>query len=725
LRASDPTEPAAPVTAWPTAAVLGLSFAALLALAALGAAFVVGRWSASDEAARAEQALAQRVERDAAEIGELFDRALELLAGVVAHDEWHAAFADAEQRAPVAAAVARVWPSAPAMAWIDGRGRVVIGGGDLRAGDDAAGRRWFDAASRGPLLSDEGGVLRVAAPVHDAARRTAGVLSVTVACDTVAKSLREPAAPAREPWALVNRQSQVLCAQDDFDPALAQTVPRSGPEWMRVPGRGEVLLAAHRLTGSPPLDAQGWRVVVTLSAQAALPHGAQRVWRVFMAAGLVALLVLPLVWLLARRLARPLRELARALDQAREQFEYDPRRIPVRGTREAVSVGQAARAMLGQIAAQQAVVDDSATGYRELFALHPLPMWVVDEQSLRFLEVNQAAASRYGWRRDEFLAMTLLDIQAPEARDAVAESLAATRDQEHHAAVWPHRLRSGETVDAECVSRQLRWGGRAARIMAVADVTSQRRASVQLHRQRRELSELARRLMAAEEAERRELAQVLHDRFVPTLYGAKLSLEALRARAASVPTVEALRAELARVLPPLLQALDASIAETRSLMTDLRPPLLVEQGLAQALEHEVERHRRTLGIALAFVHRGVAAEEAAAQTATPTAPTVMPMPTRDVALDYALFMIAQQALNNALLHAQAEHISVELDESAAAIELTVRDDGRGFDHRAAPPAGHLGLVGMHERARWIGARLVIHSQAGAGTTVQVQWRRAS
>jgi hypothetical protein len=55
------------------------------------------------------------------------------------------------------------------------------------------------------------------------------------------------------------------------------------------------------------------------------------------------------------------------------------------------AVGQAVRTMLGQIASQQALVDDTAAGYRELFELHPLPMWVVGEQTLRFLEINDTA----------------------------------------------------------------------------------------------------------------------------------------------------------------------------------------------------------------------------------------------------------------------------------------------------------------------------------------------
>jgi PAS domain S-box-containing protein len=692
--------------AWSTAGLLGAAFVALLLVAALLAAFVAGRWRADDEAAAAERGLLAQLNGDAAALRSLMDERLALLAAVAAPLRARAATADGAARTEIEAAIRGVWADAPALAWIDEVGRVVVGAGDLRAGDAVAGRRWFDAAARGVLVSDEGGVIRIVAPLHDAQRRTRGVLAVSVGCDEIEQRLMTTAA-AGSSWGLLGRQGERLCAQAALPQVLA-TVSPAEPEWVGVPGRGTLLLAGQRLTSPAIVAAQGWRLVRAQDMASALPQARGRGTRALAAGAVASALLLPLVWLLAQRLARPQRELAAALNQARERYDYEPQRIPVQGAREAVAVGQAVRAMLAQIAAQQALVDDSAAGYRELFELHPLPMWVVDEESLRFLEVNAAAVRKYGWRRDEFLAMTVLDLRPPEMREAVAAAAADMRTQEHHAVVWQHQLRSGELIDVEVATRQLRWGGVPARIAAVLDVTAQRRSWQQQQRQRRELSELARQLMTTEESERRELAQVLHDRFAPTLYGAKLSLEALRARAAAGDGAD-LRAEVARVVAPLVQALDASIADTRGLMSDLRPPLLVEHGLAPALAHEVERQRAG-GVELVYTN--------------PRADSAQALPRHDSAIEYALFMIAQQALANALRHAAARRIEVGLEDRGDAIDICVRDDGVGFDHSAEPPPGHLGLVGMRERARWIGARLAIESAPGAGTTVRVQWQAA-
>jgi PAS domain S-box-containing protein len=690
---------------WSTAAVLGAAFVGLLLVAALLAAFVAARWRAADDAASAQQALLVQLSGDVAGLRSLIDVRLALLAAVAASAQARVATGDTVAQAEIAAVIRGVWPDAPALAWIDDVGRVVVGAGDLRVGDEVVGRRWFDAAARGALVSDEGGVIRIVAPLHDGARRTRGVLAISVGCAEIEQRLISSGA-AGSAWGLFGRQGERLCAQAGF-PQAAPASPPNQPEWVSVPGRGKLLIAGQRVVVPAIGAAQGWRLVRAQETVAAPQQAQGRSAQVLAASAVASALLLPLVWLLAQRLARPQRELAAALNQARERYDYEPQHIPVQGAREAVAVGQAVRAMLAQIAAQQALVDDSAAGYRELFELHPLPMWVVDEESLRFLEVNAAAVRKYGWRRDQFLAMTVLDLGPPETREAVAAAAVDMRTQEHHAVVWQHQLRSGELIDAEVVTRQLRWGGVPARIAAVMDVTAQRRAWQQQQRQRRELSELARQLMTTEESERRELAQVLHDRFAPTLYGAKLSLEALRARAATAGDDADLRAEIGRVVAPLVQALDASIADTRGLMSDLRPPLLVEHGLAPALAHEVER-QRVGGVAIVF--------------SNPRADTAQALPQRDSAIEYALFMIAQQALANALRHAAARRIEVSLEDRGGSVEVGVRDDGVGFDHQAEPPPGHLGLVGMRERARWVGARLSIESAPGAGTTVRVHWQ---
>ncbi len=91
----------------------------------------------------------------------------------------------------------------------------------------------------------------------------------------------------------------------------------------------------------------------------------------------------------------------------------------------------------------------------------------------------------------------------------------------------------------------------------------------------------------------------------------------------------------------------------------------------------------------------------------------------DVAI--ACFRVVQQALTNIVQHAHAQQVWVELDQSDGAMEVVIRDDGRGFDvaktMQAAPGTGHLGLLGMKERVEILGGRMQIDSGLGEGTRI--------
>ncbi len=88
---------------------------------------------------------------------------------------------------------------------------------------------------------------------------------------------------------------------------------------------------------------------------------------------------------------------------------------------------------------------------------------------------------------------------------------------------------------------------------------------------------------------------------------------------------------------------------------------------------------------------------------------------------YEALAIVGEALENVVRHADASCVRVALERDGADVRLSVRDDGVGYDPGDAPPAGHFGVVGMHERAESVGARLVVESRPGEGTAVVVTW----
>ncbi len=121
--------------------------------------------------------------------------------------------------------------------------------------------------------------------------------------------------------------------------------------------------------------------------------------------------------------------------------------------------------------------------YHDLFAANPHPMWVFDSDTLAFLEVNDAAVSKYGYSRDEFMAMDIRQIRP----DHDLPRLMAGLDQPHEGLAslgqWQHRLKSGEVIDVDISSHRLQFGGRPAVVALAHDVTAQKRTEARLRQQ--------------------------------------------------------------------------------------------------------------------------------------------------------------------------------------------------------------------------------------------------
>ena len=201
---------------------------------------------------------------------------------------------------------------------------------------------------------------------------------------------------------------------------------------------------------------------------------------------------------------------------------------------------------------------------------------------------------------------------------------------------------------------------------------------------------------AAALEERHRLARDLHDSVTQSLFSMSLLAQVLPALWETQPE------EATRSLDELRRLSKEALAEMRALLFQLRPVALEEEGLVEALRRHIESLLRRDGPALTFMATG--SDER------------MPLP-----IEEGLFRIANEAVGNALKHAQARNIGVTLDTRDGIAVLMVRDDGRGFEpaaHQAEP--GHLGLPGMRERVAQLGADLSVASAPGAGTTVAVR-----
>lgn len=220
----------------------------------------------------------------------------------------------------------------------------------------------------------------------------------------------------------------------------------------------------------------------------------------------------------------------------------------------------------------------------------------------------------------------------------------------------------------------------------------------ELQQKERARSLLLQKVITAQEEERRRLARELHDETSQALTALAVGLEA----AANDPRsdVEALKSRVAALKPLVIDTLD----EVHNLIFDLRPACLDDLGLVAAIQWYAETRLAGLGIEFSLAVEG-------AERRLPGE------------VEVAAFRIVQEALTNVIKHAEADSVHLRLAFAAEAVELTVADDGRGFDterlHDPADGQRGYGLLGMRERVDLLGGTFAVSSRPGEGTRLAI------
>jgi PAS domain S-box-containing protein len=350
-----------------------------------------------------------------------------------------------------------------------------------------------------------------------------------------------------------------------------------------------------------------------------------------------------------------------------------------------------------------ASITGDATRLRQFLEAMPIGVVVFDNQ-LRVQYWNRQCEIIFGWRAVDVLGRTPWESYAPEiGAEQAANMLKRVNEQrDKYALNRDARHRDGSLRHCTwVVSPERDEQGQLVRALAlVQDVSEQRRFDTAQAHYAADISALARQLLDHDAQITRRLAQTLHDRLGQTLTALRLAFDVIDANSAS-PT--------AWQDSPMGPLIDQAVQEVREALTELRPPLLNEQGLFEALDNEIRslwRNPNRVRIAL-----------------TTEGEHVKQRYPGDV--EYAAFMIAREAVGNALRHAKPHHVGVHMNAPQGRLTIEIKDDGLGFDGPSElPKPGHLGLVGMRERALAVGARLTVKSLPGVGSCVRFEWLEA-
>ena len=306
-------------------------------------------------------------------------------------------------------------------------------------------------------------------------------------------------------------------------------------------------------------------------------------------------------------------------------------------------------------------------------------------------------------RSSEVLYAKGIDLETihPEDRSQVIEAMQRFRGQEFEI---EYRI-----ITKEGAVRWLRdrgfpirnQHGQIYRIGGVAeDITDRKKAEERLQASSEQLRALSASLQSAREKEAKRIARKIHDELGGILSGLRWELEAVEKMIHQPADAERLKA-MEDKLAAMVGLTDTTINVVRRIASELRPSILDDLGLVEAVEWQTQQFQARTGIEC---HCDCSLQS---------------IPLSDEQCT-TVFRIVQEALTNILRHAQATRVAVTMKEVNGIIELKVSDNGRGITQAEMSNKKSLGLLGMRERAHLIGGQLDIVGLRGGGTTVHVR-----
>jgi PAS domain S-box-containing protein len=345
--------------------------------------------------------------------------------------------------------------------------------------------------------------------------------------------------------------------------------------------------------------------------------------------------------------------------------------------------------------------------YRRLFETAQDGILILNADTGQIDDVNPFLTDMLGYSRKQLLGNRLWDI-VPFKN--VGASKAEFRDLQRESYVRyddiPLETRDGRAINVEFVSNIYQVNGDRVVQCNIRDITKRRRAEEKLQEYSRKFQVLSRRLVEAQETERRHIARELHDEIGQALTVIQLNLQAMLQTPGQRTLVSRMKESL--------EVVDHVLEQVHDISLNLRPMILDDLGLEPALRWFTARQAALVGLQTIF-------------QADPLEQRLNPV------IETECFRVAQEALTNVVRHAQAKTVRVELCKEAGLLHLRVQDDGIGFDVGAvreqAVRGASLGLLSMEKRAALAGGGLEFKSAAKQGTEVHawfpLKWRTPS
>ncbi|MDP4212542.1 MAG: PAS domain S-box protein [Bacteroidota bacterium] len=313
---------------------------------------------------------------------------------------------------------------------------------------------------------------------------------------------------------------------------------------------------------------------------------------------------------------------------------------------------------------------------------------------------NSQAEKVFGWMEAEVIGKPfdktiMAERHRPMLAQWILEHRASRKDEALNHRIEIHALnKEGIEFPAELGLIHINRADNQFFCAFIRDITERKSAEENLKQSFEDIQLLASHLQDVREEERTVMAREIHDELGQQLTGIKMDMYWLGKKAGADN-----RTEITERIKNAISLVDISINTVRRISTDLHPSILDDLGLPAAVEWYGQEFEKRFGVITRFLHE--------------TGDYVFP-----AGIATGLFRICQESLTNIARHAEAKHADIELRVSDQ-IELTIEDDGHGFDATKKRQRKSIGLISMRERALMMGGKYEITSKPDSGTLIYV------
>jgi PAS domain S-box-containing protein len=328
--------------------------------------------------------------------------------------------------------------------------------------------------------------------------------------------------------------------------------------------------------------------------------------------------------------------------------------------------------------------------YKLLFYSNPLPMWTYDLNTLRFLTVNDEAILHYGYSKEEFLSMTLMDIRPESEKAQLLEWVAKRKSLGHLKRTSHHLKKNGEQIIVELSTHRLEDSDTV--LVVAQDITERKHLEEELLRTELEKQKaINQATIDSQEQERTEIGKELHDNVNQILTTTKLYLDLAL-------TNKELKDEL---ISKSNKNIISVINEIRQLSRSLMDPTIGDLGLLDSINDLIENINLTRRLHVSLV----AEQQLEALLSKNNKLTV--------------FRIIQEALNNAIKHARATTVEIFFKIYGDNMMLVIKDDGIGFEASSVKLGA--GLKNIQNRVYLVNGTYTIQTSPGNGCKIIINF----